>query len=224
MGDTKKTGKSYSTPSHPWLKTRIDDENKLISGYGLKTKKEIWKAEKSLEKFRSLARELVGEVSGEEAKKKEELIEKLNDLGILNKDADLEDVLSLKVENFLDRALQTLVYKKGIANSPKQARQLILHGHIELKGRIHTAPRTLIPVDEEETIAYVGPAPKKPKEPAEKAKEEKKGQEKKSEEKPEKKEESKEEDSENEKKKPEKKDEKSKDSEEKKSEKGEKSE
>ncbi len=175
MGDTKKTGKSYSTPSHPWIKTRIDDENKLISGYGLKTKKEIWKAEKSLEKFRSLARELVGEVSGEEAKKKEELIEKLSDLGILNKNADLEEVLSLKVENFLDRALQTLVYKKGIAKSPKQARQLILHGHIELNGRIHTAPRTLIPIDTEETITYVGPSlKKKPKAPAEKTKEKKK--------------------------------------------------
>lgn len=181
MGGIKKRSKGYSTPSHPWTRNRIENEKKLISGYGLKNKKELWKAEAQLEKFRNRARDLIGGIE-EESEEKKELIDKLSDLGIVNKGADLEDILALDVESFLDRTLQTLVYKKGIGNSQKQARQLILHGHVELNGRRHTSPRTLVSVKEEKTINYTGPSlekkeKKKGKKQAEKSgkKEKKKG-------------------------------------------------
>ncbi len=163
MGDTKKRPKSYSTPAHPWISSRMDYEDNLLKVYGLKGKREIWRVEAQLSKFRRQARDIIGE-SPEIAKEKtKELIRKLNQLGIVKKDATLEDVLALKLENFLDRRFQTIVYKKGLANDPKQARQLILHGHIALKGRKHTAPNTLISPSDENEISYIGPKARKPK-------------------------------------------------------------
>ena len=44
MGDPKFPSKHYNTPSHPWQKVRIEEERTLIHQYGLKNKKEIWKA------------------------------------------------------------------------------------------------------------------------------------------------------------------------------------
>jgi len=63
------------------------------------------------------------------------LLDKLQKLGLLNKDATLDDVLGLNVEKLLDRRLQTFVFKNNLANTSKQARQLITHGHVAVDGR-----------------------------------------------------------------------------------------
>ena len=79
--------------------------------------------------------------------------------GILRKsleEASLDDVLRLTVEDLLERRLQTLVFKKGLANSPKHARQLIVHGHISVAGRKVTVPSYIVSVDEEQKIGYYG--------------------------------------------------------------------
>ena len=41
MGDPKKIRKSYRTPSHPWQKQRIVEEDELLKTYGIKNKTHI---------------------------------------------------------------------------------------------------------------------------------------------------------------------------------------
>ncbi len=156
MGSPRKLRKKYNTPSHPWEKERIKEENRFLKEYGLKNKREIWKAKTMLKKYRQQARELVG-LSGEERKEAEQiLVSKLQRLGLLQKEAGLDEILSLKVEDLLSRRLQTIVWKKGLALSPKQARQFITHGHISLNGRKVTAPGMMIKVEEEKEIDWYG--------------------------------------------------------------------
>ena len=52
MGDPKKQRKKYTTPRHPWQRDRLDEERQLLKDYGLKNKKELWKFESLLRKFK----------------------------------------------------------------------------------------------------------------------------------------------------------------------------
>ncbi|KAF5426797.1 small subunit ribosomal protein S4, partial [Candidatus Methanophagaceae archaeon] len=45
MGHPKKLKKKYERPRRPWVLQRIKDERELAEKYGLKNKREIWKAE-----------------------------------------------------------------------------------------------------------------------------------------------------------------------------------
>ena len=128
MGYPGKNHKSYQTPKRPWEKVRIQSETRLVIEYGLRNKREVWKAQELLRKARKGARNLLalGSSSADAelyATKKDELISSLQRNGLLGPDADIEDVLSLKVQAQLERRLQTLVYRKGLARSPKQARR-----------------------------------------------------------------------------------------------------
>lgn len=82
------------------------------------------------------------------------LLEKVVRLGIAKPDTSLEDLLSLTIMDVLDRRLETRVFKRGMARSMEQGRQLIAHGHIAIEGRRISAPGYLVPVDKEERIGY----------------------------------------------------------------------
>lgn len=152
MGDPKSSRKKYETPHHPWQKNRMEQEDELLRKYGLKNKREIWKAESKLRKFRRQARFLLAS-SGEEAKKEErELIQKLQRLGVLKEDADLDNILELTIQDVLDRRLQSSVLRKGLAKTPKEARQLIVHRHITLAERVVTCPGMFVSKADEEAI------------------------------------------------------------------------
>ena len=126
----------------------------MMKDFGLKNKREIWKAETVIRGFRSRARRLFTEDTG-----KEELFRKLKRLGIFRGEATLDDVLGLKVEDILERRLQTLVFRKGLAQSPKQARQLIVHRHVTVDGKIVNVPGYIVTTEEEGKIAYAGGSP-----------------------------------------------------------------
>ncbi len=68
-------------------------------------------------------------------------------------------MFSLQVTNFLDRRLQTQVHKQGLANTLKQARQFIVHGHISVGGRKVTVPGYIVSIDEELGMSYYGNSP-----------------------------------------------------------------
>ena len=162
MGKPKFSRKKYETPSHPWQEDRIKEENELIKKYGLKNKKEIWKAETRLRKYRGQARSLLAKLTtGDEQSKKEseQLLLHLSRMNILPSNSTLDDVLTLNTEAILSRRLQTLTYLKGLANTPKQARQLIAHGHIAVGGRKVTIPGYMVTKDEESEISYVEKSP-----------------------------------------------------------------
>lgn len=145
MGDPKRLRKTYETPRRPFAE--LEEERKLLREFGLKNKRELWKAETILRKFRRRARELQGTKDKVEV---ERLLRKLNELGLEVK--NLDDVLKLEVRDILSRRLQTIVFKKGLARTVKQARQLIVHGHIKIKGRRVTFPSFLVPKELEDYI------------------------------------------------------------------------
>lgn len=154
MGHPRKARKKYDTPSHPWNADRIKSENKLIQKYGLKNKKEIWRAETMVKKYRREARHLLGFASEQTIHERNQLLGHLKRQGIMEEEAKLEDVLNLTVEDVLRRRLQTMVHQKGLANTIKQARMLVVHGHIALQDRKINAPGYLVKKDEENLIGF----------------------------------------------------------------------
>jgi small subunit ribosomal protein S4 len=157
MGDPKFARRKYDTPSHPWQGERIKEENELLKKYGLKNKKELWKAQSLLRNYRGQGRDLLARLRFGDAQAEKErkgLLTKLANLGVLPDDASLDDVLSLDVERILNRRLQTLVYIKGLSYTPKQARQLIVHGHALVNERKVTVPGYLVKRNEEPSISY----------------------------------------------------------------------
>ena len=155
MGDPKFPSKHYNTPSHPWQKTRIEQERTLTHQYGLKSKKEIWKADTKVREMRRQARKLTAKSNDEQAQKEKTLLlNKLSRLGMLEQGAALEDVLRMAPENILDRRLQTQVYLQGLASTVKQSRQLIIHGHISVEGAVNRVPGMIVTKTQEKNITY----------------------------------------------------------------------
>jgi small subunit ribosomal protein S4 len=145
--------KKFKNPKKPWDSSRIEEEGKLLREFGLRRKKEIWRAESIVREFRRRARDLIA-VKDEE--KSKTLLDKMVGLGLLEKGQDLEHVLVLGVNNILNRRLQTLVFKKGFASSIKEARQKIAHGHVQVGGRTAKFASYIVSVDKERTIRVEG--------------------------------------------------------------------
>ncbi len=159
MGDPKKPRKKYETPSHPYRMDRLQSELDLVGRYGLRNKREVWRAKSILGRWRAQARSMLALDEEERAIKERVLINKMARYGLLPESSTFEAVLSLEVEDVLKRRLQTLVYEKGLARTPHQARQMIVHRHIMVGDHIVTSPSYLVPTEEEDTIRY---APKSP--------------------------------------------------------------
>lgn len=155
MGSIKKQSKKFSTPSHPWQKERIVAEQDLLKGFGLRRKYEVWKMNSQLKNFTKQAKKLITISSEQGEKERSQLLKKLASLGLIKTDARIEDVLGLTVNDIMERRLQTLVYRKNMARSLKQARQFITHQHISVADKKITAPSYLVPVAEENTIQFV---------------------------------------------------------------------
>lgn len=154
MGDPRKIRNKYSGPMHPWNKQRIDEEKPLMKTYGLVNKTELWKVESKLKKFKDNAKKLVAIKGAQAEKERSQIMEKMRSLNLIHSDS-LDDVLGMRIEQLLDRRLQTLVFKKGLARSVKQARQMITHGHIRVNGKKTTAPGYLVPLKEEGSIEFI---------------------------------------------------------------------
>jgi len=154
MGHPKKTRKKYDSPGHPWQKTRIEQEKILLKEYGLKNKQEIWKTDTKLRRIKKQAKKLSSVTKEQAKKKKEQLIARLFKYNLIKKGIEIEEVLELTPKDFLERRLQTLVYKKGLARSVKQARQFITHGHIFIGNQKITVPSYFVKIDEENKITY----------------------------------------------------------------------
>lgn len=161
MGYPGKNRKSYHAPKHPWQAARMAQEVEIIKSYGLRNKREVWKAHSMLKKYRELARKLLAERAKgklEEHVKidSDNILNRLKRYSILKDDARLDDILALEVNTFLERRLQTQVYKQGLAGTIRQARQFIVHGHIAVAGTKLTIPSYLVSKEEELLLGYYG--------------------------------------------------------------------
>jgi small subunit ribosomal protein S4 len=150
----KRQRKKYKTPTKPWDKQRIEKEAILLKNYGLKKKRELWRAETLLRKYRRMARNLA---AVKDKEKEKVLIKKLAELGLLNETATLDDVLGLTLENILDRRIQTVLFKKGLSNTIKEARQLIVHGNVMIGGRKMIYPSYVTSKEDENNIQMLIP-------------------------------------------------------------------
>ena len=136
--------KKYKTPRKPFERDRLIEEIKLVGYYGLRNKRELWRAKTLLSEFRRRARSLLAIPPEEREKDERSLIDRLYRMGILDRDATLDDILKLRVEDILERRLQSVVWRLGLAKTPHQARQMIVHRHIMVNGRIVTSPSYLV--------------------------------------------------------------------------------
>ena len=159
MGQPRKSRKKYNTPPHPWNAERIKDENKLMTKYGLKNKKEIWKADTLVRRYRREARYLLGFSTDQMQEEKLELLGHLARTGVLPENAAIEDILGLTVEDILRRRLQTIVYRKSLARTPKEARMFVVHGHIALDGKKINSPSYVVLRGQEEEIGFYRSSP-----------------------------------------------------------------
>ena len=155
MGDPKTPRRIWKKPKRPLNYDLMMDELKTLGTFGLKTKRELWKARTNLSKIRHQARSLLA-LRQEVRKEKEPiLIKSLSKIGLVNKNSTLDDVLNLQVTDLLSRRLQTIVQKKLYFKTPYQARQAIVHGHIMIGDNIITIPSYTVKIDEESSIRLI---------------------------------------------------------------------
>ena len=154
MGDPKKQRKKYDTPRFAWRKDALQEELKLIGQYGLRNKHELWRHKTMLSKVRGIARSLIGKTPEEREKMENELLTRLKKRGVLQETAALDNVLDLTIEDILERRLQTIVFRKGLARTVFQSRQLITHGHVTIDSRRVTIPGYIVPKEAEAKIFY----------------------------------------------------------------------
>lgn len=152
----KRQRPKYEKPLRPYDKPRIEREKKIMDRYGLKRKREIWRTENILRKIRKQVRDLIASY---DEKRENELRNRLLNMGLISEDDPMESFLSLSLNDLLERRLQTVVYKKGMANTPKQARQFIVHGHIAIDGRKVDYPSYFVSNDEEDKIDFYERSP-----------------------------------------------------------------
>ena len=156
MGDPKKPRKSFSRPKNPWRSEQLAQELYLLGTYGLRNKRELWKTQGELSNVRKQARRLLAASAEVRTRDGKKLLDSLSRRGLVAEGVALDDVLNLSVEDFLGRRLQTIIYKRGAAVSPLQARQLIVHGHVKIGTRTVSIPGYLVTAKEEGTVMVTG--------------------------------------------------------------------
>lgn len=152
MGAPKRIRKKYETPSKMWNSARIKREHELKERYGLRNLRELWLLNSELRRIKQNVRSVLSGKSSEATGK--DIIARLSRYNIVRNDATPDDLLVVDVEALLDRRLQTIVLKKGLARTSRQARQLIAHGLISINGRRVTSPGHLVLASEEVGIGY----------------------------------------------------------------------
>lgn len=162
MGTARKIRKKFQGPRHPFNQARFEEELKYMGEYGLRNKRELYKARTRLGRYRSRARDLLGLEPDDPLRMREEklLLDKMVSIGVLKQESvTLDMVLGLSLEDFLERRLQTQVYRRGLAASPHQARQMVVHGHVALEGRKVTIPSYHLTPSQAELIDYAPSSP-----------------------------------------------------------------
>jgi small subunit ribosomal protein S4 len=142
----KRNRKKFSRPRKAFDKSRIEEENELREKYGLKSKREIWKAESAIARIRNLAKQLITKSDEEKNKFIERLQKKGFNIG------SIADTLALDKEDWLKRRLQTIVFSRGLAYKPRQARQLIVHKHVSIGEQIVNIPSYQVSLEEEPSV------------------------------------------------------------------------
>ncbi len=153
MGDPKNPRRVWKKPKRPMNYDLKMEELKTLGTFGLKTKRELWKAHTQLSRLRHQARSLLALRQEIREKKEPVLLQSLAKVGLVEESSTLDDVLNLQVTDLLSRRLQTVVLKKFSFNTPYQARQAVVHGHIMIGDRIVNVPSYVVRANEEKQVS-----------------------------------------------------------------------
>lgn len=162
IGAPRTYSKTYSTPARPYESARLDAELKLAGEYGLKNKREIYRIGFQLSKIRRAARNLLtrDEKDPKRLFEGNALIRRLVRVGVLSEDKmKLDYVLALQIEDFLERRLQTQVFKLGLARSIHHARVLITQRHIAVGKQIVNVPSFVVRLESQKHIDFAQSSP-----------------------------------------------------------------
>ena len=154
MGDPKYPRRVWRKPKRPLNYDLKMEELKTLGTFGLRTKRELWKAHTQLSNVRHQARSLLALQQDVREEKEPILMKSLARIGLVSSGASLDDVLNLQVTDLLTRRLQTLVFKKFGFKTPYQARQAVVHGHIMIGDRIVNIPSYIVTTSEETNIKF----------------------------------------------------------------------
>ena len=139
---------------HPWQMERLELERVLSTEYALGNKHELWKMNSTLKNFKDRAKKLIAARDKQSEKEKAQLIQRLQKMGLIQAGAKLDDVLGLNLKDILERRFQSMVYRRGLSRSMKQARQFIVHQHVTLSGKKISSPSHIVLKDEETAIQF----------------------------------------------------------------------
>ncbi|XP_038179803.1 LOW QUALITY PROTEIN: 40S ribosomal protein S9-like [Arvicola amphibius] len=148
---------TYVTPRRPFEKSRLDQELKLIREYGLWNKHEVWRVKFTLAKIRKAAQELLmlDEKDPRRLLEGNALLRRLVRIGVLDDGKmNLDYILGLKIEDFLERWVQTQVFKLGLAKSINHARVLISQCHIRVRKQLVNIPSFIVCLDSQKHIDF----------------------------------------------------------------------
>src|SRR6056297_3578542 len=156
MGDPRKVRRKYEGPGHPWVASRLETERDLKKTFGTKNKKELYKMETALKRFKDQAKQLSSRVDAQAEKEQQQMIDKMVGLGLIKTGAGLDDILGLSVIDLMNRRLQTVLVKRLLARTTSQARQFITHGHVIVGNSVITSPGYIVSIEEEAKITFRG--------------------------------------------------------------------
>ena len=154
MGDPKYPRRVWRKPKRPLNYELKMEELKTLGTFGLRTKRELWKAHTELSRVRQQARSLLSLRQEVRAEKEPILMKSLARIGLVSSDSTLDDVLNLTAHDLLSRRLQTIVTKKLGFKTPYQARQAVIHGHIMIGERKVDIPSYTVTVEEEDSVHF----------------------------------------------------------------------
>jgi len=154
MGDPKYPRRVWRKPKRPLNYELKMEELKTLGTFGLRTKRELWKAHTELSRVRHQARSLLALRQEVREEKEPILMKSLARIGLVSSDATLDDVLNLNADDLLSRRFQTIVTKKLGFKSPYQARQAIIHGHVMIGERKIDIPSYIVTVQEEGDVRF----------------------------------------------------------------------
>jgi small subunit ribosomal protein S4 len=154
VGDPKNPRRMWKKPKRPLNYELKMAELKILGTFGLRTKRELWKAHTELSRVRHQARSLLALRQEERQEKEPILMNSLSRIGLVSNESTLDDVLNLQVNDLLSRRLQTIVSRNFGFKTPYQARQAVIHGHIMIGDRKVNIPSYIVKLEEEKNIHF----------------------------------------------------------------------
>ena len=154
MGDPKYSRRIWKKPKRPLNYDLKMDELKLLGTFGLKTKRELWKARTELSRVRKQARSLLALRKEIREEKEPIFMKSLIKIKLVDSESTLDNVLNLQITDLLERRLQTIAHKKLEFTTAYQARQAITHCHVMIDDRIIDVPSYIVKRDEEDKIHF----------------------------------------------------------------------